>query len=80
MDICAAVMTAMQENGFIARKSCDFGDGRTLIKPTSSSDCCIVIFQREGQKKRQQVKCWNPTADDLLAVDWEVVTETEKET
>lgn len=75
MNILTAIKKAIDENSFIARTSLDFGEGRTLIKPTNSSDCCIVVFQREGAKRQQQIKCWNPTADDLLAEDWEVIKE-----
>ena len=75
MNIQTAIKKAIDENSFIARKSLDFGEGRTLIKPPDSSDCCVVVFKREGSKKRQQIKCWNPTADDLLAEDWEVIKE-----
>lgn len=75
MNILTAIKKAIDEDSFIARTSLDFGEGRTLIKPTNSSDCCIVVFRRDNVKKRQQIKCWNPTADDLLAEDWEVLKE-----
>ena len=75
MNILTAIKKAIDEDSFIARTSLDFGEGRTLIKPTNSSDCCIVVFRRNGAKKRQQIKCWNPTADDLLAEDWETLKE-----
>ena len=75
MNILTAIKKAIDEDSFIARTSLDFGEGRTLIKPTDSSDCCIVFFRRDSAKKRQQIKCWNPTADDLLAEDWEVIKE-----
>ena len=75
MNILTAIKKAIDEDSFIARTSLDFGEGRTLIKPTNSSDCCIVVFRRNSVKKRQQIKCWNPTADDLLAEDWEVIKE-----
>lgn len=75
MDIRKAIKKAIDENSFIARTDLDFGEGRTLIRPTNSSDCCIVVYQREGARKRRQIKCWNPTADDLLSTNWEVIKE-----
>ena len=75
MDIRKAIKKAIDENSFIARTDLDFGEGRTLVRPTNSSVCCIVVYQREGARKRQQIKCWNPTGDDLLSTNWEVIKE-----
>lgn len=70
MNIQDAVKKARETKGCIKRKSLHYS--RTLIRPTDSYDCCIIFI--EG-KENQQSRYWNPTADDLIADDWEVVTE-----
>lgn len=69
MKISEAVERALEEKKPITRDSYleEFG---FKIFPTNSSDCCYVAT-RNG--KPDQTRCWNPTADDLLADDWEVV-------
>ena len=63
-----AVEKSLKEKKPITRTSLsDFG---FKIFPTDSSDCCYLIPKDE---KQQPARCWNPTADDLLADDWEVV-------
>ncbi len=69
MRIHEAVEKALKEKSPITRTSLrDFGFG---IFPTDSSDCCYLISKDE---KQQPARCWNPTANDLLADDWELVT------
>lgn len=65
MNILTAIKKAIDEDSFIARTSLDFGEGRTLIKPTDSSDCCIVVFRRDSSKKTAANQMLDPTADDL---------------
>lgn len=69
MRIHEAVEKALKEKSPITRTALrDFGFG---IFPTDSSDCCYLII-KDG--KQQPTRCWNPTANDLLADDWELVT------
>lgn len=70
MDIVQAVELALKKDLFIRRKSTLFSG--TRIKPTNTYDACLVLV--DGEIKRQS-RFWNPTADDLVADDWEVVTE-----
>lgn len=75
MHLRRAVKMAIKEGKEIyresARKECS--DTYATIKPTSTYDACILTVHREGKKK--SCRNWNPTADDLLANDWEVTTE-----
>ena len=58
----------MKGNAAITRKSLkEYG---FRVYPTNSSECCYVTM-----KNQQPGKCWNPTADDLVADDWEVIRE-----
>lgn len=80
MKIDEAVKKAMETNGYICRNNKDWGkDYRILIKPTNSYECCIlVIFRRDVPQLPQgshSRSWWNPTADDLMADDWEVIKE-----
>lgn len=68
MKISEAVEKALKNNTPIVRKELPYG---TKIYPTNSSDCCFVL---SDDKSRQPVRCWNPTANDLVADDWEVAT------
>lgn len=58
------------------RKSLEFAKGKTKIAPNKEWERFTVLDEREttsGNPRR--VKLWNPTAEDLIADDWEVVTE-----
>ncbi len=44
------------------------------IKPTNTYDACILVVMDKGIQTKS-CRAWNPTADDLLADDWEVVKE-----
>ena len=69
MTISEAVARALKENKSITRVGLqDFG---LEVFPTDSSDCCYLIPKDE---KQQPGRCWNPTANDLMADDWELVT------
>lgn len=69
MIISEAVEKALKENKSITRFSLrDFG---FEVFPTDSSDCCYIV---STNKKQQPGRCWNPTANDLMADDWELVT------
>ena len=69
MKISEAVERALEEKKPITRASYLEEIGFKIF-PTNSSDCCYLIPKDE---KQQPARCWNPTADDLLADDWEVV-------
>lgn len=68
MKISEAVTEAMKNKSEITRKSLKKYGFR--VYPTNSSECCYVTM-----KNQQPGKCWNPTADDLVADDWEVIRE-----
>lgn len=67
MNIQEATNKAMECGGYIIRK-----EWTTIIKikPTNSSNCCIV-FRRDGKSCRR----WEPQAKDLIADDWTVTQE-----
>lgn len=75
MFIHEAVKKAMEINGVIYRESArspygEYGeDWFAMIQPSDSYDCCRVLDFRDGRLERV-IRCWNPTADDLLADDW----------
>ena len=70
-----AVERAMKENKEIFRKSAKYNcsDLYATIKPTNSYDACLIIVNKGNRRKSG--RNWNPTADDLMANDWEVTTE-----
>lgn len=70
MNIQDATKKALEENKYIRRESANHS--MTRIKPTNSYDCCLVVV---NGKNRQQGRCWNPTADDLMADDWVIAKE-----
>lgn len=67
MRIHEAVEKALKEKSPITRAS--LRDFDFKVFPTDSSDCCYIV-----NEKQQPARCWNPTANDLLADDWELVT------
>lgn len=82
MNIGEATQKAIEEKGVIYRRSCFKAvDGSyAVIKPTNSYECCQIInyVRYLGQDKRVEIRHrnWNPTADDLMADDWEVRCES----
>lgn len=74
MKIGKAVKEAIAKDGVIRRKSKvnGFLTIRSVIKPTSSHNTCLLILIDNGKIKRGSA-WWNPTADDLMADDWEVL-------
>lgn len=74
MYIQEAVKEALKTKGCIARTSLRSGmlQSNTQIIPTNTYDCCIILGK--GKENRQS-RYWNPTADDLIAADWEVFKE-----
>lgn len=75
MHINEAVRKAMETNSYIFRKSVGiYTDMKARIMPTNSYETCIITVIQKGEPKGGS-RCWNPTADDLMADDWEVINE-----
>lgn len=76
MYINEAVEKAMEENGRIIRLSArkPESDIHSEIIPTNSYDTCLITVLHSGKPRRTAGR-WNPTADDLMADDWTVITE-----
>lgn len=76
MHIDEAVKQALEVGGEIYRESAkrDCADVYATIKPTNSYDTCILIVKTKKRDKRSS-RNWNPTADDLIADDWQVIKE-----
>lgn len=70
-----AVIESLETGRAIYRESCLHGetDRSALIKPTNSYDCCQLIVVDGGTARG--ARNWNPTADDLIADDWEIFME-----
>ena len=79
VNICEAVKVAMEKGGYIARPyDTGWNDGAiTIIAPTNTRDCCWGAIKMPDGEIRPAHKRWNPTAEDLMAEDWEVVTPAE---
>lgn len=74
MNIQEAVKNALEGNMTIYRESAkgECEDIYAVIKPTNTYDTCLLVVKTiEGDKK--SCRSWNPTADDLIADDWEVL-------
>ena len=72
MNIQEATKKALKNNTEMYRKTVKNTDCGVyaLVKPTNSYDACLLIVNTNGEKK--SCRNWNPTADDLMADDWEV--------
>lgn len=75
MYIHEAIKARTVEAPYITRRKWrdEFSDWRAAdikLQPTNSPDCCIV----ESKVNRSPCRGWQPTAEDLLADDWEVTT------
>lgn len=72
MYIHEAVKKAIQRGGYIYRKSAHtkVEDVWALIKPTDSYATCLIIIYSDNKPESSSV-AWNPTANDLMADDWE---------
>lgn len=73
MVISEAVKLATEQGGMIYRKEIwsNKGFSNVFIKPTNSYDHCIVVKYQDG-KEDSCCRNWNPTAEDLMADDWEL--------
>ncbi len=76
MNIQEATKLAMEKGGFICRKSIhkDYDTRFAVIQPTNSHETCKVVVMQDGIPI-SSCRCWNPTADDLTADDWELFKE-----
>ena len=66
MKIDEAVSKATSEGKYIYREN--EGPLQINILPTNTFDCCILL-QNQSDKVGKR---WNPTANDLIATDWEI--------
>lgn len=83
MNIQEAVKTVLTKENekkrklFIRRKSINSGmvESDTYIYPTNGYDCCIIFnLSPLARKPENHARYWNPTADDLMANDWEIIS------
>lgn len=70
MNIQEAAKKAAEQDGYITRKK-HLVYCHTAIQLTDTADCCIVV------KKESSRRGWQPKAEDLIADDWEVITQKE---
>lgn len=68
MDIKEATILAMNKGKYMYRKSEKEEGIDVNVLPTNTWDCCILISDSTDKVGKR----WNPTADDLMADDWEV--------
>lgn len=73
MHINEAVKKALESKGFIYRETelKKFSKNYAIVQPTNSYEACILIICKNS-KAECGSRCWNPTADDLMADDWTV--------
>lgn len=68
MKIDEAVSKAMAKGKYIYRESENYCSAHLNILPTNTYDCCLLIQDNSDSVGKR----WNPTADDLMASDWEI--------
>ena len=75
MVISDAVLKAAKEKKCIYRTSVyqNDSDWYFKIKPTNSYECCQLISVTNFENSSRRARNWNPTLDDLVADDWEVM-------
>ncbi|MEH2947070.1 MW1434 family type I TA system toxin [Sporofaciens sp. JLR.KK001] len=76
MNIQEATKKAVEDGGLIYRTSTMQANKARhgAVNPTNTYDACILVVMEKGVQKKS-CRAWNPTADDLLADDWEVAKE-----
>ncbi|MDO4451363.1 MAG: hypothetical protein Q4B89_00865 [Lachnospiraceae bacterium] len=73
MYIHEATAEAMKINGFISRETtATTGEVYAVAKQTNSYNACFMFVCRNG-KMEFGGELWNPTVEDLIADDWEVL-------
>ena len=67
MDIISAVRAAQESSSMTIRRKCWFDDGTGLE--------LVYLFRyvKRGEPYSGHPKYWQPSEDDILADDWEVV-------
>lgn len=70
MYIHEAVAKAVEINGYIKGGYC--ADFPAFVKPTNTTDCCMVFLNPDESCPR-----WQPRASELMSDKWYVVTEEE---
>lgn len=73
MNIQEAIKESMRTQKLIKRKS---GVTSTMIMPTNTYELMVIW---SGNKNRLPARCWQPSADDLIANDWYVTDVDYKE-
>lgn len=75
MNIQEATKRVLEDGGLIYRTSTmQVNEARYgSINPSNTYDACILVVMDKGVPKKS-CRAWNPTADDLIANDWEVVS------
>ena len=78
MYIHEAIKVAMEKDSAIRRDPASAGNewAAIAILPTNTIDRCCII-RRDGAvtripDRRDAHRCWKPSADDLLAEDWQL--------
>jgi hypothetical protein len=78
VNIQEATKLALEKDLYIVRENDEMGK-YVKIKPTNTSDCCILTptpyWEEKEERKIAQGKRWHPEALDLIADDWIVVDE-----
>lgn len=75
MNICEAVKARTNEQPYITRASWNYPTNvwcKAAIKimPTDTPDCCVI----ESITNNNPCRGWMPTAEDLTADDWVLIT------
>ncbi|EHZ9207545.1 Thoeris anti-defense Tad2 family protein [Enterococcus faecalis] len=68
MKIDEAVSKAMEKGKYIYRESENDCSDHVNILPTNTYDCCLLLQENSNYVGKR----WNPTANDLMASDWEI--------
>lgn len=72
MNISDAIKITVAKDGVIKRGKDKDSYPKTYLRPTNSSNGCIVIQIGSNGEMEDFGRRWNPGDDDLLAEDWEV--------
>lgn len=68
MNIAEATKEALEKGLGITRASWRFNNEVICLIPTNTTLCCVMY----GVCLEAKSPRWNPSADDLIADDWEV--------
>ena len=70
MNIQKAVRKAVEMNGYIT--GTEHFKNKVFIKPTDTKDLCICCVNKDYSRRG-----WQPCASDLIADDWDAISEEE---